>query len=314
MGESLQCACGKRYKLPEGSAGKKFKCKACGHAMTVPAPSEPDQDEYDLAGGDEPARPAAAVSRLPSQVPMRDKSLRGAFNTYASNPGKLQTSLVQYLKTHPKLLILSGAAALSFVIASVFLGPVELFGALIFLAMPISLYQKERKKFHMGDVCGGVVVSDSPYRVAVYTDLATGRAGARPAILIIEQSLSQMHGGAPQIGTRVATVATYVGQPGSDAWGGFMPVVVNCASTNDEQIRGALASIDPGHFQFIEQFVQTVPVDRSGLYRLWLPPDQQFEPIGNTGQLIGLAAVVFGVAFLIWRLATILDHPVTSRR
>lgn len=33
-------SCGKAYRLPEAAAGKKAKCKACGHVMAVPAAEE----------------------------------------------------------------------------------------------------------------------------------------------------------------------------------------------------------------------------------------------------------------------------------
>jgi hypothetical protein len=55
---AVECACGKRYKVPDDAAGKKFRCKECGEALTVP--------------GAKPAKPAAsrdAPARRPSSAP-----------------------------------------------------------------------------------------------------------------------------------------------------------------------------------------------------------------------------------------------------
>ena len=46
------CTCGARYKLPEGSGGKRARCKKCGVVFTIPEePLEvapPDDDYWDF--------------------------------------------------------------------------------------------------------------------------------------------------------------------------------------------------------------------------------------------------------------------------
>ncbi|MFH0982151.1 MAG: hypothetical protein V2A79_11490 [Planctomycetota bacterium] len=48
-----QCVCGARYKVPEGSAGRKARCKKCGRIFQIPDREDgpiPLADEPDLAG------------------------------------------------------------------------------------------------------------------------------------------------------------------------------------------------------------------------------------------------------------------------
>lgn len=41
MPVDASCECGKKYRLPDSTAGKKIKCKSCGAAVAVPGVSEP---------------------------------------------------------------------------------------------------------------------------------------------------------------------------------------------------------------------------------------------------------------------------------
>ena len=76
--------CGQAYRLAEGLAGKRGKCKRCGHTLAVPhgkaAPSPPVVDLYDLDDG-EPPHNMEASSSAPFPLPARKlggKSARSA--------------------------------------------------------------------------------------------------------------------------------------------------------------------------------------------------------------------------------------------
>jgi hypothetical protein len=77
------CECGARYRLPEGSEGKRATCKKCGRSFTIPAEDIPiapaDDDEWGIQespGG--AAAPAAAHSEAPEMDP-------SASSAYASH-------------------------------------------------------------------------------------------------------------------------------------------------------------------------------------------------------------------------------------
>ena len=49
---SVQCECGKRYKVGDDKAGKRIKCRECGGAVSIPVrDDEFDDDEYGSFAG-----------------------------------------------------------------------------------------------------------------------------------------------------------------------------------------------------------------------------------------------------------------------
>jgi hypothetical protein len=60
--------CGKGYEVSDGLAGKKGRCKACGHTFRIPQPGAAAVDLYDLEDAEpEPAPAAPHPSALPSR-------------------------------------------------------------------------------------------------------------------------------------------------------------------------------------------------------------------------------------------------------
>lgn len=53
----VECACGKKLRAPDSSAGKRAKCPACQAVVTLPPPPERTDDLYELA--EDPFEPAA---------------------------------------------------------------------------------------------------------------------------------------------------------------------------------------------------------------------------------------------------------------
>ncbi|MCP4250539.1 MAG: hypothetical protein GY778_26140 [bacterium] len=68
------CACGARYRLPEGSGGRQARCKKCGKIFTIPADkpapvAPPDDDYWDFekhSSGPPPAGPSPSAPLPPT--------------------------------------------------------------------------------------------------------------------------------------------------------------------------------------------------------------------------------------------------------
>ncbi len=98
-------------------------------------------------------------------------------------------------------------------------------------------------KFLYGCINPALVVSHSPYLVAVSTDLRLGGT-PYPAIKILEQPLDKIKAGLPPINTRLATVSLYFGSYSRPHWDDFSPVVIDCVTNNKADIEQTIARID----------------------------------------------------------------------
>jgi Protein of unknown function (DUF3239) len=98
-------------------------------------------------------------------------------------------------------------------------------------------------KFLYGCINPALVVSHSPYLVAVSTDLSLGGT-PYPAIKILEQPLDKIKAGLPPINTRLAAVALYFGSYSRPHWDDFSPVVIDCVTNNKADIERTIARID----------------------------------------------------------------------
>jgi hypothetical protein len=197
--------------------------------------------------------------------------------TVAGNPGLLSFSVMQFMRCNPALLAygvvvslaLGGFALYQFKSPLIAIGTV-----VVSLAFGWqSVYAKQSKKFRAGNLCAAVVVSTSPYRIAVFTDLATGEQGPKPAIGVCRQPLVHMYPAPPAKGARVVAVCLYAGQVGSGAWIDVMPTVINCGCTNQQQIDRAKATIDPRDYELLDQLTPKLKTDRNGLHKLWEMPE-----------------------------------------
>ena len=88
---SFACNCGKRYKTPDDSAGKKLRCKNCGEAVRVPggkprkpsgstpvpvkpAAPAPGSDEIGFADEDRPVAKDADLYQGPAPDEMEEQN------------------------------------------------------------------------------------------------------------------------------------------------------------------------------------------------------------------------------------------------
>ncbi len=98
-------------------------------------------------------------------------------------------------------------------------------------------------KFLYGCINPAIVVSHSPYLVAVSTDLRIKNM-PYPVIKILEQPLNKIKSGIPPIQTRLVTVALYYGSYSRPHWDDFSPVVIDCVTNNKADIERTLARLD----------------------------------------------------------------------
>jgi hypothetical protein len=272
MSISFQCACGKQYRVKDELGGKSVRCTACGRRVNVPAATEAE-GAYDVADDvtGRAERPASAPAGLPrgGAGDVLVSAPIGAHGTVASNPGRLSVNWFKYYNSFPEgpvvWLLTLGLA----VVAGVRLGPVA---AVIFVLAAVLLAVRDallvRAKFAGGDVNPGLVISSTPYLVAVHVDLSTG-GPPRDAIKIIRQPLARMTGGAPAVGARLATVAVYHGPASGGAWKDVDPTVVNCVTGNAATIARVTGSIPQSAWNTLDRVLARVPGRDPGLYTTW---------------------------------------------
>jgi hypothetical protein len=241
-----------------------------------------------MQGAEEPATPESD-SKAPQNPPQSlrphyvDPSLVGAQKTVAGNPGLLSFSVAQFLRCHPALLAYGVVGSLVFGGFAFYESKsplIALGGVIVGLGFGWqSVYGKYSKKFRGGNLCAAIVVSTSPYRIAVLTDLANGGSGPKLAIGVCRQELARMYPAPPAKGARLVAVCQYMGQVGSGAWVDVMPTVINCGCTNQQQIERAAATIDPRDYELLDQLVPKFQTDRNGLHKLWEMPELANVPI-----------------------------------
>lgn len=195
-------------------------------------------------------------------------------DTVASNPGQISVQWTRFFRAFPRIPIGFGiviTALLYLLITRSLWWALPLVVVLVLLSLIVS---RIKTQFRAGDTNPAVVVSQQPPLVAVLSDLTMG-IGDFPIIKILRQPLRVCGLDAATPGTRLVTVALY-NFPVNDAphWSDFDPVIVQAATTNSEIHQERLASIDPEHWQQLEDALATLPARTPGVYPLgWQPQD-----------------------------------------
>ena len=65
---SLNCACGRKLRLRDESAGKRGRCPTCGRMLDIPGPASPESEPPVLSGHE--MEPGAGAQSYPSSMPM----------------------------------------------------------------------------------------------------------------------------------------------------------------------------------------------------------------------------------------------------
>jgi hypothetical protein len=192
-------------------------------------------------------------------------------HTVASNPGALQVDYVKYFRSYPLWPTVLAVSIPICAVIGLLASDAKGWGFLIAaVALNAFYWFRVTTSFRHGCVNPAVVVSTSPYLVAVSTDMDS--SGQQPwwVVKILRQPLETMTGGPPPLGTRLATVALYEGDVKDGHWNNFHPKVVNCATTNERSIQRIFASIPQEEWQALEAGLKQVPSpDKPGLYRVY---------------------------------------------
>ncbi len=321
----FSCNCGKRFRVEDHLAGKRVRCKQCGHELLVPS-IEPEVtllEEHDEIGivaepPPSPRAPSRAASRpgpsqqQPQSVPASSGGLADWLagwlhtGTYASNPARTHISFLRYNFCYPAYLIASLLGLAVEIAIGWYRGYWWL--ALSVAAIALLSYLRdmfgEWHKLRLGDVNPALVISQRPWRIAVYADMS--RIGSlRPAIWISNQPLGRMTDGPVQVGSRLATVATYRGIPedAMEAWVDIDPTVLNCATNDVAEIRRVEASIPESDWAMLHQYLRRLPNHEPGLYKLWRGTANTYGSQSTRAVIslcvilgvgIGIYAVLFG--------------------
>lgn len=283
---ALQCPCGKRYQVNEAYAGRPVACPACKRRLIVPQTATPESTKSEYTGVASPslARPKALSPRpqtIGARSPVTSAPVQGSRlapvksdgMSSASNPGRLYIEIGQTLRCH---WVYVGAVAglISLIFFAAFstekvapwlrwLAPLGVPGMFVYWLTLM------KDKMARGNICAAVVTGQTPYRVAVYTDLSTMSGVSHPAVLVMDaKELVHAPGGPPKVGDRLAAVSLYSGPAKDGAWRGFSPTLVVAVTRNAADIARVNASISEDDWAEVEQAVVELGDVKPGLYRL----------------------------------------------
>ena len=282
---AIRCNCGKSFSVPDTFAGHRAKCRTCGEVICIPPATRPSKS-MQLEAAVPVAEPVGAIptiarpvspqtTALPHANPAAEKALEHFNQTTksaASNPGKLLVSPFLYVRAYPFFFVFCSICALVSLLLC-FLHQVFIFLVVGSILLSWRMWFKTRFDFVGGCINPGVVVSLDPPIVAVSTNLGRANGGlvGTPVIAIDRQPLKYMLGGMPQMGQRVATVATYV--PATDVathWGGCDVKLPACVTRDQAELDRIYQSIDETDWLELEQGLRQIPPPLdTGEYRVF---------------------------------------------
>lgn len=292
-------SCGKSYSVKQELAGKKAKCKDCGHQIRIPdaapashsIPSAAPKAAPPVATHAPANTPRPGVtgtegleSKFMNAYPVGDaaKTLDSAQppdfshamgGTMASNPGNIRVSKFRYIRVYPKwFMIWHGLALISILLCIYSLWFIPL--ALFFVFCVWFYWHRIKSQFMHGCTNPSQVISISPGLIATYTDLTKG-INEYPIIRISEQPIHKMSTGAPAVGQKIATVALYEDRfPENEHWSSFDPKPVACVTGNQNQISRVMGSIEKEDWDFLQRGLAQVPKPlKPGHYRIYEKAD-----------------------------------------
>jgi hypothetical protein len=292
MAIEFACRCGSRFRVDDEMAGKRAKCKACQQYVIIPPASTVAPVGQPAAVGSQtpppfppppPPPPVVLPAAPPDSDPWMDRQIeqhQRLTQSAASNPGRLRINVLKHWMSFPLWPTLwLGLVLLS--IVGVLLHWVFFVVAVPFAVLLGLYWWIQRAKFISGCTNPAVVVSVSPPLVAVLTDLSLGQTGTRWFyIKVLEQPLDSMTGEGPNMGQRLATVATYRQGENSEHWSDFWPVAVNCVTWNVDDIAQVFSTLSSADWQQLDTALRQIPRPYSpGLYKVELELPTRRAPL-----------------------------------
>lgn len=174
---------------------------------------------------------------------------------------------MQWLRCYPKWPVIWLS---SFVVSLLLTGYHSTFWLVLtipLLVMNWLYWVRVREHFASGDTCPAVVISVSPFVLAVGTDMTTG-GDPQPAVKVLKVPSAALSKEQRQIGARVATVALYYGEPGANAWKDFDPRPIGAVSTDIRAICKVCHRIPEELWSDFFHWKSLVPKLRLGLHRV----------------------------------------------
>ena len=312
----LSCKCGRSYRVADALAGRSVRCKQCGTTLKVPLPEletlEPMEsdnpfdepgEEYNVAG-EPPAYPQQTATVTPPNAPQTllghwMESLVVDGGSVASNSAGASVDLVKYFVCHPLGPAFAIVGLIVGVAGGIFVHPALLIIAGVTVWMLVQEAIGVRAKFRSGDLNPAIILSDKPWRVAVFAQMQTGgrRSGVRPAVWIRNLPMQKMIGGPPQVGMPLAAVCHYHGSSDADAWNNIDPTIVNLGLSSAGECNRILRRIGRNDWKQLERAIGTLPSHKPGLYKLWQGGKNAYvtgiRKVGVT--LVVLVPVILGV-------------------
>jgi hypothetical protein len=205
------------------------------------------------------------------QTMKKRKSVFIDHSTVASLSGMIKCNIIKYIFHYPVAPIFFVISQLSayyfFALASFSLNI-----AFIVSLFLIFMYWKHiRAICWHGDLCPAAVISVSPLRLAVYTDLSQSQFKAFSVIKIIKPPFMTFGRKKPELGQRVAVVSMYqASEEYQNRWGNFIPKPVECLTFDKDQIKLSLQRIPQEHWDELDENLRLVTnkTTTPGLYHL----------------------------------------------
>jgi hypothetical protein len=268
----FRCTCGKQMSVPEGSLVKRVRCNGCGSFVTVPEPSD-DFDEHNAPsrrirlgeGGKE-----LVDTPAPETVVQRPNLSPGG----PSVPAGLTVDYRLYCRCFPGTPLIH----LTFLFASILLALVEtrwwgLWGFVVVAALLNWLcWARVQAVGSRGLVCAAQVVSDRPYRIAVFADLAQDE-GYWPVLRVLDQPLGRMTGGPPAVGELLSAIVTFEDASATTGhWKDLRALSAGCLTRDAQAIQRVMDLVPKKHWYILKEALARVKRrEQPQLYKLRLP-------------------------------------------
>jgi hypothetical protein len=183
----------------------------------------------------------------------------------ASNPGRVSVQILRFAAHFPFWPV---SFAAGFLASSAWTMLRPSFWPIPALALVMNLlyWVRVKLRFRFGCVNPSQVISTAPFRLAVFTDLATGD-GEYPVIKILSHPVPR--GRQYGVGEKGATVAMYSGSAEAEHWEDFDPIMVDCATANVSALESVLRSIPAEEWLQLEEGLNRLPKPlKQGIYPL----------------------------------------------
>jgi len=189
-------------------------------------------------------------------------------NTFASRPGGVRLNYLQWIRCYPFWPVILLAALIGVLVATFIMGTGWYLGCAAAVVVNFLYWTRKREHFASGDTCPAVVISTSPMKLAVSTNLATNQTANHPVIKVIRVPRASVPEDRRKVGAHLATVALYSGSKVGFSWEDFYPLSVGAAEPNGTVMDQCVTRFTLVDWEGIEFWLDSNPQPKRGLHRL----------------------------------------------